>query len=183
MLFDIISRVRDRYKDPNRHYHNWTHIEDCLTKAFQLRCSTPELMALLYHDAVYLAGDGNNENNSAALFEFDSHLLGIDIPEVRDLILATKHKGDPKSPSEAIVMDIDMSILAGPIEKFHAYDNGIRAEYAHVPDEAYRQGRKKFLQSLLVKKNIFFTPAFKKMEPAARFNIQKALGWLKESPT
>lgn len=54
-------------------------------------------------------------------------------------------------------LDSDISILAAtPLSYYQVYAEAIRREYAHVPLEAYREGRAKVLSGFLRREKLFF---------------------------
>ena len=46
-------------------------------------------------------------------------------------------------------IEADLAILGADPSDYDAYVNGVRAEYAHVPDAAWRTGRSAVLEGLL----------------------------------
>jgi len=164
--------------------HNANHILDCLNLLQQNPPSDPAAhfpLALFFHDAIYDPRRSDNEQQSAALAAawLAPHIPAPTLDLVRSLILATRHSSPPANPAEALIIDIDLSILGRPAPLFLAYDRAIRAEYAHVPDAPYRTGRAKVLQSFLNRPRIFHTPAFlDQFETAAQTNLRNALSQL-----
>jgi predicted metal-dependent HD superfamily phosphohydrolase len=72
--------------------------------------------------------------------------------------------------------DIDLSILGYPVEAFDAYERDIRAEYAWVPEEAFRHGRRRILEGLLRRDPLFQTETFRRrFESSARANLRRVL--------
>ena len=60
-----------------------------------------------------------------------------------------------------------------------SYQHGIRAEYAWVPDEAYREGRARVLAELLRRESLFQTDSFRdRFGSTARANLRRALDGL-----
>ena len=58
-------------------------------------------------------------------------------------------------------------------------DAQIRAEYAHVPDEEFRQGRQRVLSGFLARPRLYNTEYFHSMfEAQARKNLQRAMARL-----
>lgn len=116
--------------------------------------------ALLFHDYEYNPARNDNEERSAE--EAGMALRAIGWPQaridaVRGLIVATKHAAAPATPDEAVVADVDLSILGKPPQAFDAYERAIRKEYAHVPDDAFRAGRAAVLRSFLSRPRIYST--------------------------
>ena len=73
-------------------------------------------------------------------------------------------------------MDVDLAILGAPPERFDEYERQIRAEYAHVSDEAFRAGRMKVLQVFLARPGIYSTDRMRKdFEDQARRNLRRSI--------
>jgi len=103
-----------------------------------------------------------------------------DVEATRRMILATKHAAPPESTDEALVADIDMSILAAAACDYDIYAAAIRTEFSFVADEAFRTGRAAFLEGLLARREIFYTPALAGVwEQPSRDNIARELRWLR----
>jgi predicted metal-dependent HD superfamily phosphohydrolase len=138
--------------------------------------------AIWLHDVVYDPHASDNEEMSATIAGKILSELGC--PEtkakkIRELILITKHIQPPATTDEQLILDIDLSILGQPANIFDEYERHIRAEYSWVPEEAYRIGRSKVLQSFLGRTSIYNTERFVKLyENQARANILKALAAL-----
>jgi predicted metal-dependent HD superfamily phosphohydrolase len=146
------SRVRDissqmnrddlvaAYSAPNRYYHNLTHVEDCLgalAGVDDLSATDREILtgAIWWHDVVYDPTRSDNEELSARLAE--QHVIGDIRQEVGRLIRLTKtHLVEPGDRLGAILISIDLSILAAEPSRYDAYAAAIRKEFAHVPDGA-----------------------------------------------
>lgn len=180
------SRQQAAYAEPARAYHNARHIADCLVQLDEARHLAEEPAeieaALWYHDVVYDARAKDNEVQSARWASAD--LTSASVPAERvtriaALILATQHTGEPTSPDAELLVDIDLSILGRDEASFAEYDRAIRAEYAWVPEEQYRQGRSAVLQKFLARPAIYSTPFFhERYEAAARRNLTAAIAQL-----
>jgi predicted metal-dependent HD superfamily phosphohydrolase len=183
------------YSGGPRVYHTLEHIEDCLAGMEMLALEQPEgtinkqlaYLALIFHDAVYVPGQPDNEKNSVTLLEglrfaFRDD-LGADIVErIAPLILATAHKSEEVVFGDvtlAAVVDTDLSILGrGPVA-YERYRASIRREFAHVSDDAWRVGRGGFLAKLLARKRIFTLARVRAdLEAQARKNIAEELSTL-----
>lgn len=174
------------YANSSRHYHNMAHIEACLTMLDRL--VEPLLdkrmaeLALWWHDAVYCPGDKNNEALSASLFTGVAGALTIDERErsfACRCILATQHANEWKftgNPTVDAVLDIDLFVLGSPPTDYDAYVAGVRREFGHVDDAAWRAGRSAFLQGMLARDAIYRTEAMHDwFEAAARANLTREL--------
>jgi len=96
-------------------------------------------LALIYHDAIYVAGRSDNEEASAASArEQIDGLTALDMHEVERLIRLTAQHGrlTPRMVDRdaGLLLDCDMAILGAMPDDFAVYEAGIRSEYAHVPE-------------------------------------------------
>lgn len=182
----LLAELSAAYSEPHRRYHTVAHVEKCLNElAGAGDCAVrPEEVrfALLFHDAVYDPRRNDNEARSADWACSVMDELGRPEHEqarIREMILATAHAGEPRTPDESLVLDIDLSILGAGEPEFDDYDGVIRAEYAWVPEHEYRRVRARVLESFLGRPCIYRTrPYRERREQAARANIARALARL-----
>ena len=177
--------LRESYTEPQRAYHNLTHIAECLAQLDYLAgvINPPEHgtleMALWFHDAVYDTHRHDNEEASAALAEMHLTQAGVPrdhITQITRLILATKHSPTPPAGDAAWIVDIDLAILGADPARFDEYENQIRQEYHWVPEPDFRKGRAAVLRMFLERDAIYMTPTFHtRYEKAARENLQRSL--------
>src|SRR6266404_2283897 len=103
------------YTAPGRHYHNLSHIEDCLAalaRVDNLSAAEREILiqAIWWHDVVYGATREDNEELSARMAE--QHVPTDISEEVGRLIRLTRtHQVQPDDRLGAILISIDLSIL------------------------------------------------------------------------
>lgn len=177
---DLYAGLRDRYAEPHRAYHTAQHIDECLTQLDLIRdrCEHPgEVeLALWFHDAFYDPQSSGNERRSAewaaSAIESAGASAGV-VERVRGLILITEHDAVPTSSDEKLVVDIDLSILGAPRERFLEYEAQVRQEYSWVPDEIFQRERSKILQRFLDRSSIYFTDFFRdRLEAQARRNLK-----------
>lgn len=159
------------YTAPGRHYHNYSHIEDCLAalaRVDDLTATEREILlaSIWWHDVVYDATRADNEELSARLAE---HHVRADISrEVGRLIRLTKtHDVQPDDRLGAILISIDLSILGAEPSRYDAYAAAIRQEFIHVPEPDYRAGRARVLSQFAARPVIFPDAGF-----AARYDRQ-----------
>lgn len=178
----LLAELTAAYSEPHRRYHTLQHIEFCLHEVGKHRPHAVRLTeirwALLFHDAIYDARRNDNEARSAdwaCRVMQELQRPDDEIARVRNMILATAHAAQAETPDEALLLDIDLSILGGDQTAFDEYDRAIRVEYEWVPEEAYRAARTNVLQGFLKRDRIFQTAAYRQQEPAARRNIERAL--------
>jgi predicted metal-dependent HD superfamily phosphohydrolase len=175
------------YGQPPRAYHSLRHIFHCLRELDAQRdlCDDPNAveLAIWYHDAVYDPTRHDNEDRSAGLARDDLQAARLPhqrINAVLELILATKHASAPVTRDAQVLVDIDLSILGQDPEVFDEYERGIRTEYAHVEDPAFRAGRAGILERFLERPVIFSTPPMReKYEGRARQNIARSIARLR----
>lgn len=187
---DVSAALRRAYEEPARAYHNFGHVLEVLAHFERVpdwRERDAVCLAILFHDAIYLAGHTNNEAQSA---ELSATLLAPTayaplIPRVQQLILLTARHGsieaDEVDRDAALFLDCDMAILGASPDAYDAYERAIAQEYAALSPIAYRAGRARFLHKLLARPRIYLSDFFHaEREQAARSNIQRALATLAE---
>lgn len=171
-----------RWSEPHRSYHSTSHLLDCLEGIATLSAhnggSVPSRTLLLgawFHDAVYDAQPGRDEEESAQLAL--EHLAVPMNEDVARLVRLTDgHETYAGDVEGQILLDADLRILASPAAEYGRYVDGVRKEYAHVNDEQWRRGRGQVLRGLLGRDHLYFTPwARKNWEPAARRNLEGEL--------
>ena len=189
----LLDRLRERYAEPQRHYHTWAHVEALLAhyrkwvRYFQR--PGPVLWALYWHDAIYDPQASDNEEQSALLLEKEAAglLSPYDVTFAARLIRATATHtfpdGLPTADAEdlALFLDLDLSILGAPAAVYDRYEQAIRAEYAFVPEDAYRAGRSAILKGFLDRDRLYFTDiAHTDWDAAARANLTRAIRALEQ---
>ncbi|XVV12306.1 HD domain-containing protein [Actinoplanes sp. CA-131856] len=175
-----------RWSEPLRQYHTVQHLTDVLN-VIDLHASLaphPERVRLAawMHDAVYdprALGD-TNERDSAEFAEGLLTTLGVPeatAAEVARLVsLTAGHATENDDPDGELLCDADLAVLAGDDEQYAAYTAAIRREYAHVPDDAFRDGRAQVLKALLELPSIYrLAPLREQWEARARANLEKEL--------
>ena len=172
------------YTAPGRHYHNLTHIEDCLgalARVDNLSAAEREILseAIWWHDVVYDATRSDNEELSAHLAE--QHVREDFRQEVGRLIRLTKtHDVQPDDRLGAILISIDLAILGAEPARYDAYAAAIRQEFIHVPEADYRAGRAKVLSRFAARPVIFPDAVFAaRYDRQARENLARELASLR----
>jgi predicted metal-dependent HD superfamily phosphohydrolase len=130
------------WSEPHRHYHDQWHLRECLALWVRWRNGCQRRgevgVALWFHDAVYDPRSGSTELNSAAWAARALVHAGADsdlAQRVHDLVMATQHGAPADLALHAdaqLLVDIDLSILGSPPERFERYDQDVRKEYAWV---------------------------------------------------
>jgi predicted metal-dependent HD superfamily phosphohydrolase len=185
----VTPSLEAAYSEPHRRYHTRRHIEQCLA----LLAEVPDLMdserrvlawAIWWHDAVYDPAAADNEARSAELArqelrELDATLHERD--EVARLIrLTAGHAVEAEDRLGEILVSIDLAILGASPGDYDAYAQAVRAEYAKVPDAAWREGRAKVLQRFLDAPTIYPDPDLRgRFEAQARANLAREIAALR----
>lgn len=179
------------YDEPHRTYHTGAHVQACLrlydgVRALAWRGSEIEC-ALLYHDAIYDPQSRENEARSAALARADLERAGCAedvIARIERAILATRTHELEGAPGDeprmltdiALVLDLDLAVLASDVKTYGVYSDGVRREYAHVSDALYRKGRGAFLRRILTRDRWYWTDELHaRFEARARSNVRREL--------
>ncbi len=182
---EIFSELASAYRDPSRHYHSESHINECLNQfdSYRHLVANPASVevAFWFHDAVYDTARSDNELRSAQWAERYLNEMGVQptvVTAIADMINATStHKVN--SEDAKIMLDIDLGILGTEPAVFEAYDDAIRAEYHWVPWTQYREGRVRILRSFLDRERIYQTDElFAKLESQARENLERKIDQL-----
>lgn len=180
-----IDTMLAAWSEPHRHYHTLQHLAECLDWM-----ASPEVRALAihphevvlalgFHDVVYDVHRHDSEQRSADLAAGVLGAAGVApeaIARIVALVLDTRHDAAATTPDGALLVDIDLSILAAEAERFAEYDGQIRTEYAHVLEPDYRAARRRVLQRFLERTAVFATGWFQqRLEGRARMNLQAAV--------
>lgn len=190
------AALEEAYATPPRAYHSLEHVREVLRHYALVdvgpgwRQPVEVYLAVLYHDAIHVAGAADNEACSSRLArEQIRHWLpdkGIDAGRVSSLIdMTARHGGisaaelalDPVPLDAAHFLDCDMAILGAEPAVFDAYDRAIAAEYrGALPAWVYRLNRRRFLKGLLGRERIFFSEFFHdRYDAQARANLRRAI--------
>ncbi len=181
----VYQELVSRYSEPQRHYHNLTHIGECLAEfdsAGQLAKDPVAVeLAIWFHDAIYDPHAADNEERSA---EFAKQSItdagGIATRAIAALVLATKTHDPILHPDAPLLVDVDLSILGQPKERFQEYETQIRREYEWVPVTTFAAKRAEILEGFLGRERIYTTEYFfSKYEQRARQNLQASIWTLR----
>ena len=195
------------WEQPHRAYHHSGHLSQILTDLDRLYAhrtqagSTPLalILAAWFHDAVYEGAPGEDERRSEQLANASLEplvtaglLSGDELQMVSLLVRATATHELPESadlpagyePADIqFFLDADMAILAADSARYRRYLRGVRSEYSHCDDEAFRAGRTTFLRSILGRKRIFLSEeGLQLWEEPARANLSAELSEWAQDP-
>jgi len=169
------------WTEPHRRYHDLAHLAAVLGLVGELaEASDPDAVRLAawYHDAVYDPQRTDNEEVSAQRARAGLRGLVPDerLAEVERLVLLTAgHDPAADDANGAVLCDADLAVLAGPPEAYAAYASAIRAEYAHLSDEEFTDGRIAVLEHLLALPTLYRTPPARPWTDRARANLSAEL--------
>ncbi len=185
-LDDALRMRLEQAYDAGRGYHDLQHLTEVLEHVDELMndddpAREAVLLAAWFHDAVY-DGAGDDEERSAQLAA-ESLGPGSLADEVARLVRVTEHhRPADDDVAGQVLCDADLAILAAPPDRYASYVEGVRKEYAHVPDADFAVGRAAVLQDLLDKPSLFHTTAARdRWEAAARANIERERSALVEA--
>ena len=187
------AELMTAWSEPHRHHHDQRHLRECLALWTRWHEHSPRAgevaIALWFHDAIYDPKASSNELNSAAWAARSLARAGADsdtAQRVHDLVMATQHGFTQEtalaalrsSPDAQLLLDIDLSILGSPAERFERYDQDVRKEYAWVPGFRYQEARAQVLQTFLDRPRMYHGErAVALLEAQARINLAAALSF------
>lgn len=188
---DIVRAIKDKYSEPTRFYHDWTHALSVLSWVNHVCSVIPAQaiapythydlrLAALFHDVIYTTqGSPQNEIDSVAFMQ----MLAIsDSDRAAEIIMATAQHGKLEASDVplaiALFMDCDIATfgeMRWEVARWN--DRNVVQELLQKYTEAQvAEGRKKFLGSMLAKKSIFLSDYFRvRFEAQARSNIQRLI--------
>jgi predicted metal-dependent HD superfamily phosphohydrolase len=184
----VLNALLAAYSEPNRHYHATEHIASLIRQLDEFAHAVADrdavTLAILFHDVVYDPRRHDNEEKSAAIAaELLSSVGFFDevVKKVESYVLATKHSqgSEPNDKDLALLLDLDLSTLAAAPADYRVYVEGIRREFAHVPAQEYRAGRRQILEGFLARGRIYRTEPLRALwEERARTNIAREIAEL-----
>lgn len=184
------AAIEQAYATPPRAYHDLRHVGEVLRHYAEVAegpgWSRPNeaAFAILYHDAIYVAGSKENEARSAELAreQIARWWPGVDADIVAQWIELTARHGtlsreEVTDEDARLFLDCDMAILGAEPAVFDAYDRGIASEYRGVvPGWLFAINRKRFLKGLLARERIYLSDFFHaKLDANARHNLRRAV--------
>lgn len=136
---ELVNTTLARYTEPQRHYHASWHVHDVFARAAArgLTLDRAQVLALLFHDAVYVAGAaaGANEALSALLLRQAAHgrvgLAADEVHQACEMILDTAGHTPGSSASETVIA-LDLATLGDQPARFDAWTGLLWLEYQHL---------------------------------------------------
>lgn len=167
----------------DRGYHDLQHLAEVLTRLAELGAADDAevVLAAWFHDAVY---DGGTDLEERSALLAAARLAGedVDVDEVVRLVrLTADHRPAADDRRGQALVDADLAILAAPQERYDAYRRAVRTEYAHVPDQDFRAGRRAVLQDLAGRERLFHTAhGHAQWNAPARANLAREIAELSD---
>ncbi|MBI2768748.1 MAG: N-methyl-D-aspartate receptor NMDAR2C subunit [Burkholderiales bacterium] len=183
----IFNRLCGCWTEKHRKYHTLQHLRECMSHldaAYEEANQPAEIrLALWFHDAYYDPRRKDNEARSAQ-WASESILQAGLAPEVAQrvhtMVMATCTHSPAADRDLQLLLDIDLAILGAEAPRFDESDLQVRAEYAHVPDAEFREGRTRVLTGFLERPRLYGTPFFHDaLEERARDNLRRSLARLR----
>jgi len=175
------AELEAHYGEPHRAYHHAGHIAEVLRwfdwVADEVGWNQPAdvYQAIVFHDVIYDPLAKDNELRSGEL----ARRHGASDRAVELIVLTARHGSVSASDVDrdaAHFLDSDTAILGADAAEFDAYDAAIGREYAAVPPDAYRTGRREFLTKMLARPRIFLSDLFHaRLDAKARTNLARAV--------
>lgn len=187
-LREVQLHLLESWSAPHRHYHGPRHLLAVLDAVQSFQPERAFVLAAWFHDVVYDPTRSDNEAESARWMERltaplvqDGTVDGADLDLALRMVLATASPLEPllnDSGGAAIArfLDADFQIFASLPAEYDRYLAEVRQEYAFVPDEAFRLGRRAFLEKLdaaVEKRGFFFREASPFAEGLALENLRR----------
>ena len=192
---DLIERLRLLHGSPERRYHNWSHIQALLNLLPEVRDRLNDSLAvecaIVLHDAIYEPTRNDNEKRSAALAKElisgvvpdDTARRAVQLIEATERHLVAENMSMEEAEDCRIFLDMDLSILGSNEKAFDDYEAGIRYEYRHIDEAAFRQGRAAILERFLSRDHLYMSEwGREQFEAKARANLQRSLQVLRTHP-
>ncbi len=181
------AAVVGNWSEPHRRYHDLSHLAAVLGLVGRLADDATDpgavRLAAWYHDVSYDPERTDNEQVSADRARAGLRGLAPEerLDEVERLVLLTAtHDAEPGDANGAVLCDADLAVLASPPEAYAAYASAVRAEYGHLSDEEFTEGRIAVLERLLALPRLYRLPAVADAwTPRARANLTAELTLLR----
>ena len=183
---ELRAELLERWNDPQRRYHNETHLRAVLQAIDALEADgesfdgTEVRLAAWFHTAVFDPTESENNEKSAVWTEqrLDP---AAPVEEVARLVrLMGGHRVEPGDLNGEVLSDADLAVLGADPETYDTYTQDVRHEFAHVPGEKFVAGRRAALEGLVERRSVYLTTAARDAwEKQAHANLNRELGLIK----
>jgi predicted metal-dependent HD superfamily phosphohydrolase len=146
------------WNESHRAYHTQNHLLDLIDQINESKNNFESskdyekmILCALFHDCIYDPMRNDNEEKSAEFFiNCCQEKNNADILDIKQMILDTKTH-EATTPLSEKFNQMDMSIVERDFNQLLEWEKGISFEYSGYGKDAYKEGRLKFLESLLDK--------------------------------
>jgi len=151
-----INTILTMWNESHRSYHNLDHLNDLISQINENKSNFSEkeyeklMLVAIFHDVVYDPSSQTNEEDSVKFLMECAVDVNKDILDVKQMILDTKTHNSTTNLSESF-NKYDMNIVERDFDQLLEWEKGISKENSVYPKEQYKEGRLKFLESLLDK--------------------------------
>ncbi len=175
------EEVREHYSGPGRFYHTLDHVQNVLQTVESLGSYARNLnavkLAAWLHDVIYDSRASDNEERSADCAVRLCEKLSITEGRLVAALIRKTKTHDAEGDADAqVLIDADLAILGAKEPAYRIYTEQIRHEYAWVPEQEYRTGRRQVLERFLTRPKIFHFLIH--LEAASRRNIAAEIAQL-----
>jgi predicted metal-dependent HD superfamily phosphohydrolase len=159
---DLVDATLARYREPQRHYHATWHVHDVFARAAAhgLALDRAQVLALLFHDAVYVAGAAAGVNEALSALLLRQAAAGREALPAHDVERACAMVEDTASHrardgAGSTVVALDLATLGDEPARFDAWTEMVWLEYRHLfsaepdPRGAFMRRRVRVLAALL----------------------------------
>jgi len=150
-----VNTLLSMWNESHRAYHTLNHLNDVIDQINENKSKYSEkeyeklMLTALFHDCVYNPMSNDNEEKSAKFFiECCLDKSNSDVLEVKQMILDTKTHKSTTNLSESF-NNYDMCIVERDFDQLLEWENVIAEEYKGYDTVVYKNGRLKFLESLM----------------------------------
>jgi predicted metal-dependent HD superfamily phosphohydrolase len=150
-------RVRDNYAHHSRYYHSLDHLEEMFGWYDELlphiNAPTEVALAMFFHDVIYDATRGDNEELSAVLFADFAKEAAMDAGSAERVAAwirrTSSHLSGPAAGDLALFLDVDLAVLGRPPAGYAEYTLEIRREYHHVAWNVFVEKRRDVMRGYM----------------------------------
>lgn len=177
----LLEYIVGMYSRSNRYYHSFRHIRQSLFVLEKFKKEAKDLgsltLAIWFHDIEQ--GFAHEQNSVDVMNIFlEPHrnsIRGRLIKKASELILDTRHPGNPQTNDGKLIHDIDLYGFSRGIKQGLRDSLAIRKEYSDVSNKNFFSNRKIFLENLLAAGPIFKHQSFFYLEKKAQKNIKELI--------
>ncbi len=191
----VADRLIARWQEPGRFHHGLSHLIEVLQRVDTLAEETHDpdavRLAAWYHGAIfdtslvteYRRAAGEDKAASAELARTELSAIGVPeamVDRITTMILTLRgHASECTDIDCQALSDADLGSLAVEPQKFRAYRDNVRKEFAHLDVLDYVEARIAIITKLLGRNHLFASPMAAVWEDAARENLAAELSRLK----